>query len=231
MCFKQKNSTRKAHYSPRLDKIFHRVEAGERASANKGGFTLVELIVIIALIGIMSIVSIASLKGVQSNTNLKSAQREVAAAIKLAQSYALEGKTQLNPITSNVETPCGYGFLFNTPAKTTYFIYYNFHAAAEASCASQNTKQAYRHFRSSAPVSYRIANFNLPRNVSSIQVNNNDTDVYFTVPNGQVYGSDGGVNLGLPYPAAGKDLTLQYGGASGPKIKVTVGANGAITEQ
>ena len=56
------------------------------------GFTLLEAVITIAIIGILSGIGIVSLTSSRNQAKLKSAQTEVAATIKLAQSYALQGK-------------------------------------------------------------------------------------------------------------------------------------------
>lgn len=80
------------------------------------GVTFAELIVVIAIIGIMSSVGFVSLQSSKANARLQAAQREVAATIKLAQSYALQGK-MIGAIT-----PCEYGFKFTS--LNSYQIFY-----------------------------------------------------------------------------------------------------------
>lgn len=58
---------------------------------NSHGFSLVEVLVVIAFIGIMTGVLFVSLSGKRTETSLKSAAREVAAAVRTAQNSALTG--------------------------------------------------------------------------------------------------------------------------------------------
>lgn len=59
---------------------------------SKKAFTLIELLIVIAIIGIMSSVVFVSMQNSKTETELKTAAREVAAAIREAQNNALTGK-------------------------------------------------------------------------------------------------------------------------------------------
>lgn len=84
------------------------------------GFTLLELIVVVAIIGIMTSVGLASLSSSRRQIALKTAQDEVTSAIKLAQSYALQGK-----IPSSGDIACAYGFEFlDNDINSEYQIFY-----------------------------------------------------------------------------------------------------------
>jgi prepilin-type N-terminal cleavage/methylation domain-containing protein len=74
--------------------------------ASRRGFTLLELSVVIGVICILSAVSIVSLTSSRNIVKLQAAQSELASTIKLAQSYALQGKTQ------GSSTPAFYGVKF-----------------------------------------------------------------------------------------------------------------------
>ncbi|KKP79988.1 MAG: hypothetical protein A2271_01050 [Candidatus Moranbacteria bacterium RIFOXYA12_FULL_35_19] len=84
---------------------------------SRRGFTLLELMASIAIIGIMTGVGLASLSSAKRHYALKTAQEEVTSAIKLAQSYALQGRG-----VAGVEKVCGYRFVFTN--SSTYAIYY-----------------------------------------------------------------------------------------------------------
>ncbi|MCX6761804.1 MAG: GspH/FimT family pseudopilin [Candidatus Moranbacteria bacterium] len=81
------------------------------------GFSFVELMVVIAIIGIMVAVVTVSFGGSRATTRLKAAQDEVTSAIKLAQSYALQGK-----IPAAGVKPSAYGFKFTS--NQSYQIFY-----------------------------------------------------------------------------------------------------------
>lgn len=85
---------------------------------NKKGFTLLEVMIIIGIIIIMTAVAIVSLGSARTETKLKAAQREVAAAVKLTQSYALQGKMCLG------NSPQFYKFKFYG-GSADYGIYCN----------------------------------------------------------------------------------------------------------
>ena len=80
-------------------------------------FSLIELITVIAIIGIMTGIAIVSLVPAKSSAKLDAAGREVASAIKLAQSYALQGKV------AGGFVPCGYGVYVDEDANK-YKIFY-----------------------------------------------------------------------------------------------------------
>ena len=95
-----------------------------------------ELIVVMAIMGIMASVGIVSLQSSKSDSRLKATQREVAASIKQAQSYALQGRMQEG------ETPCEYGFEFTSV--TDYQIFYRL--PVSGSCASMGSETTVESF-------------------------------------------------------------------------------------
>lgn len=80
-----------------------------KSSKFKSGFTLMELMVVVAIIGIMTAVTIVSLNRGKTEKQLEVAAREVAGAIREAQSNALNGKV-LDP----TKIPCKFFFARNT---------------------------------------------------------------------------------------------------------------------
>jgi Tfp pilus assembly protein FimT len=83
-----------------------------------GGFSLLELTIIVAIIGIMSSIVLVSFRSPKAGVRLKAAQSEVVSAIKLAQSYALQGKIPVAGIRASA-----YGFKFTGGTKN-YEIFY-----------------------------------------------------------------------------------------------------------
>lgn len=109
--------------------------------SKKNGFTLLEVMVIIAIIGIMSAVGIVSLSSSRKMMALKASQDEVASAIKLAQSYALQGR-----INSGTK-PDGYGFEFAGGDDKTYRIFaYTVSPASQATIETKELKNGVTKF-------------------------------------------------------------------------------------
>jgi prepilin-type N-terminal cleavage/methylation domain-containing protein len=84
--------------------------------ASRKGMSFVELIAVIAIIGIGSSIAIVSLTPARTQAKLKAAQTELAANIKLVQSYALQGKME-----SGV-TPKAFGL--GMSINNAYQLYY-----------------------------------------------------------------------------------------------------------
>jgi prepilin-type N-terminal cleavage/methylation domain-containing protein len=80
-------------------------------------FTLLELMVVIAMITILAAISVSQMSSVSPDAKLRAAQRELAATIKQAQSYALEGKTIAG---SSSATSFGVCFFDNKTYKLVY---------------------------------------------------------------------------------------------------------------
>lgn len=95
---------------------------------NDSGFTLIELLLVIGILSILAVATFVSFSSVRSGAKTRSAQREVASAIKLAQSYALEGKVH------GGTTPKYYGFKFRNDRRT-YVICKN-NSAGDAGCSA-----------------------------------------------------------------------------------------------
>lgn len=102
------------------------------AKKNKKGFSFIELMVVIAIIGIMTAVTTVSLGNTRTKKEVEVAAREVAAAIREAQNYALAGKQ-----VSGAEYPCDYKF--NAMVGTSnYNIAYDYHIYGNAACNPKN---------------------------------------------------------------------------------------------
>lgn len=193
--------------------------------------TLLELLTVIAIIGIMTAAGLVSLNSGKTMAKLQAAQREVASAIKLTQSYALQGK-----VTPEGTTPCGYGFRFDpsdTINKAKYEIFYNTWGptgwGAYTSCEEMNKYADARHWKngfshSPALVSSQLNNgviLSLP-DIYAGGSPPNTTEIYFTIPGGGIYGNDGNAYTGP------QTLTFSLQG----NIKtITIDSGGSVTEQ
>ena len=142
------------------------------------GFTLVELMVVIAMIGIMSAISIAFLHSLKTKARLKSAQLEVTATIKTAQSYALQGRKQIG------DTVCGYGFRFKDAGN--YEIFYN-KKSVSGGCTLHYIN----------PTSSKVVfNGKLSVGVTLKTPSFNQAQIFFTLPHANAYDSNGAIFLG-----------------------------------
>ncbi len=122
------------------------------------GFTLIELLVVIAIVGIMTSVMIASLQKGRAQRAVDVAARQVAATIRMAQSYALAGR-----YAGDNKIPCDFRFFANGTTGE-YGVRYTYHAQG-VSCTSSPTQI----------VSYRVGN-----GVAMTSLN----DVIFSIPQG-----------------------------------------------
>jgi prepilin-type N-terminal cleavage/methylation domain-containing protein len=121
------------------------------------GFSLMELMMVIAIIGIMTVVGFASTSSIKKNSLLRASQNEIASAIKLVQSYALQGKT-IND-AGNWVVPCEYGFEFTD--KSSYRTFY------ALTCGDAGTT---------------LANYNLVGVVLENPSSVGDTSMTFSIP-------------------------------------------------
>ncbi len=175
-------------------------------------FTLIELMVVIAIIGIMTAIGFGVLQNQKSPSALTDAQRQVASAIKLAQSYALQGKAV------NGTTPCGFGFRFTN--STNYEIF-DVTPQSGNDCDQTNTNYTAGNLSSSEA-------YSLDNGVTIASVNSNPlttdftpTEIYFTVPNGIMYDSSG---------TGFSAKTFQFDLGSSNNKTITVNSGGSITE-
>lgn len=82
------------------------------------GFTLIEALIVIAIIGIVAALTITNLVNSQTTQKLESAAREVEAAVREIQGYALTGYQDI----SNTD-PCGFEISW-TASSSTYNLTY-----------------------------------------------------------------------------------------------------------
>lgn len=171
------------------------------------GFTLVEVITVMAIIGIMTAISIVSLRGARTGTNLENSRREAASAIKLAQSFALQGKT----VGGNA--PCGFGFRFTD--NDIYEIFYI--PSGGVSCDIKNDDDDTRNCSDTSCST--LESYNLKNNVTVTA--STGKDIYFTIPHGNVYGSTGQTFSGE---------TITFTASDGTTKELSVNSLGLITE-
>ncbi|EKE10757.1 MAG: hypothetical protein ACD_15C00204G0009 [uncultured bacterium] len=175
----------------------------------KKGFTLIELLVVISIMSIMASVGFMSYQYSKRDAALRAAQREVATVIRLAQSYATQGKTQGS--VGSEFTPCGYGFEFT--ANNRYRIFY-VRAASGGSCKDDTY--------SSGSTKYEVSEFSLEDYVTTTS-SMNSTVMYFRIPFGVIQG-----NNGISF--SGTTITLSHPTDADDTISVQVGSNGKVAE-
>ncbi|MFZ5982655.1 MAG: pilus assembly FimT family protein [Patescibacteria group bacterium] len=171
----------------------------------KKGFTLLEVILVITILSLIMVVSITSLGVGKTRNNLKTAQREVASTIRLAESYALQGK-----VVSGGRTPCGFGFRFKD--EDTYEIFYVF---SPDPCSE--TAPAY-----STSDRQSLESLDLKNNVS-FQGDTADSEIFFTIPHAEIFG-----DLGSSF--SGASLILASPDSSQTKT-ISITPKGEITEE
>lgn len=167
------------------------------------GFTFIEVMIVVTIMIILAVVALVSMDSARSNSALDAATRQVTAAIKLAQSYALQGKKE------DGNTVCGFGLRFIN--NNTYQIYYNEFDSAGGymDCGDQNKNMSSSEQYNK--ISLSDSTGTLP---SGITVNNaSAVDMYFEVPDATVNGAG--------------DIDLYYAGHSG-KI-ITMDSQGVVT--
>jgi prepilin-type N-terminal cleavage/methylation domain-containing protein len=187
-------------------------------SKNKRGFSLVELMIVISIIGIMSVLGMASFRSSRAYLNLDLSQRELAAAIKLAQSYAIQGKTQI--VAGEEMLPCGYGLRFTEEKK--FEIFFNKNPETETCQKINQTASAEdMHFGNQ---SVSAETFEFKEGVTLEGVSDfATTEIYFTIPHANVYNYAGNLLL------LEKEYVLAYPDLEETKT-VKVNARGAINE-
>ncbi len=152
-----------------------------------------------------------SLKGNRDDNNLKTAQREVAATLKMAQSYALQGKS----VSDSIGTPCGFGFRFTDE---THYIIYSISADASNNCTNKNNSEGTRHYLSLSG-SPTFETFDLKNGIKINESSFDNTDLYFTIPHGNAYDKNGskyaGYTIFLKTPGnKQKTITINSSGSA-----------------
>lgn len=170
-----------------------------------------ELLIVIAIIGIMTVAGFVSMSSSRTNTKLQAAQREVASVIKLTQSYALQGK-----VAPDGAVPCGYGFWFT--GSSSYEIFYNTNTNANITCDEYNKAVANR--QRNGDDSHIFQSLSLNNGVTLSSPVLVDTEIYFTVPGGNIYNKNGAAYEGQIFIF---DL-------SGNQKTITINSGGGITE-
>lgn len=82
---------------------------------NRSGFTLIEIMLVVAIVGITTATVFVSLSGSRSTRGLDRASREVSAALREAQNYALSGRS-----TAISENNTFFGLQISSP--TAYSV-------------------------------------------------------------------------------------------------------------
>jgi len=148
------------------------------------GFTLVEILIAIAIMLVMFMVGYASLSSPKSENKLKAAQREVASAISVAHSNALQGKT-VNKIL-----PQYWGFKFVNNKKYQIF-----------------------NWDGSSPSDSMVEEYTLSNGVTlSDPADFNDSRITFSTPNGIAGGATLPLTLTLSLSGSIKTITINSAG-------------------
>lgn len=183
-------------------------------------FSLVELVTVIAIVSIMLGVAVVSLLPARTSAKLDAAGREVAANIKLAQSYALQGKAVKD--SGNNVVPCGYGV--NIKDTTEYQIFYTYPKAATGiDCTEFNKIDSVKISLDWTDADITALEKYTSKDGVIFNDNVNKKIVYFTIPHGIMFGNDGN-------PFTGLSITLKASDGTTTKT-VNVGPGGAVTEQ
>lgn len=182
------------------------------------GFTFLELVIIISIIGIGASVAIVSLNSSKSYAKLKAAQADTATAIKMAQSFALQGKTQSG------EKACGYGFRF-TDNQNYEIFYVKLDQSVHDSCGEQNGDANYRKWinDTDSPSSeiYNLAGEVSVKNPADID----NARIFFDIPHANIFNGKDGILLYAPMA-----IEFEYPPDSGNTKSITINELGSITE-
>jgi prepilin-type N-terminal cleavage/methylation domain-containing protein len=167
---------------------------------NEKGMTLLEMIIVIAIIGMMTGIAIVQLGRSRVDTRLRAAQTEVASTIKLAQSFAIQGKAQSAPI-------CGYGIRFT--ANDTYEIFYQ-PLGGNTDCEDKNSPHYdYDTLEASLVTGEQ---HKLPEGVVLDPLLLEGSVIFFDIPHANAFSHDGtSVNKDYEFSSGGEKRILKVG--------------------
>lgn len=166
----------------------------------KKAFSLIELITVIAIIGIMTGIAVVSLTPAKTSAKLDAAGREVASAIKLAQSYALQGKV------AGGSVPCGYG-VYADEDMTGYRIFYLLKGGSD-NCEDLNNSSS---DINSADKTSKISEAYTLKDGVKFSSDSKKSWVYYSVPHGNMF-SSAKVIWELDFNGNKKNITIKSGG-------------------
>ncbi len=181
----------------------------------KKGFTLTELLAVLAIVSIMSLIGFSFFNNFQSATALNLSQRKLAAAMKLAQSFAIQGRTQ--QIFGGQRLPCGYGLRFIS--KTEFEIFYNEPENNSTTCADTNKVSDNLDYEES--ISKTEESFILEKGVeANWDVSANEKALYFSIPDATVYENGSALGSGeeiydLVYTKTSENQSVMVNGRGG----------------
>lgn len=160
-----------------------------------------ELMIVIAVIGIMTGVAFVSLGGSKAAKQVEVSARQLAAAIRQAQNYALSGRQDLASAAKKV---CGYGVYFVNEA-TQYKIFYNY-TTSGSNCDTANLTNI--NYDTNDPQTYSadVETQALQKNVAVSISSDASSAIYFTAPFGDVYYNGGALGK--------KTITMKQVGGS-----------------
>ncbi|MDR3583030.1 MAG: prepilin-type N-terminal cleavage/methylation domain-containing protein [Candidatus Pacebacteria bacterium] len=166
----------------------------KKADASCRGFTFIEVMMVITIMSIMAVVAVVSLNSARSNAALESSTRQIASAIQLARSYALQGKME------NGSAVCGFGVRITNANPPQYKIYYNA-LSGYNDCSTENGKI-------SDSDGTKDSDYVLPNGVTFSDTSV-DKHFYFTVPSADFLGSS---SMELDYAGSSKIINVSSNG-------------------
>lgn len=174
------------------------------------GFSLIELLIVMSIVAIMSSVGFMSYQDSKRDAILRAAQREVATVIRMAQGYALQGKTQND---GNDFTPCGYGVRFTSSG--SYRIFYT-KANAGSDCKTDDNYPG-----TGTTVANNIYTLSDDATISNSPAS--DVEFYFKVPFGNMLDRNGN-------SFNGTIIAFEHPSDTGDTMSITINSGGNVTE-